>query len=176
MVTSLLLSIALKYIFEFLFYVIPVKGGSSPIYLIFVGIFFLLSSFFEVLSKFYFPQNNEFTLGTFFASSDTTHIGKKHVNLSSNADNQGPTNSGNSSSANKDISPILPFQERKKLLEDMSHNRDIIRKTIYRMWELKTTHNLKYCLDKEGNLLLDAPSDTSDQQLERLFKEVGGNE
>lgn len=178
---SISASIVLKLIFEYHFYVIPVKGGLNIIDITFVSIIIFIRFLFDALLELYFPLEDKITLGT--VSHNTPHIREKFVNFSSNSNNESSSSSNNPSSSNpnnqsssnpnnESVSDSTIGDERRKLAKQMMENSNIQRSTIFRMWELKTANDLKYFLDKEGNLSLEAPSNTSDEQLERFSKEV----
>ena len=68
---------------------------------------------------------------------------------------------------------ILPVSEGYALNEDMVSTLKHMKKMVEELENIKRTDNVKYIVDKEGNMSIDIPNSMSDDKANTLSKRIG---
>ena len=153
---------SLRYIYEHFYSIVPVIGGITKIDISFYSLVTSFKLLFTTFLEYLLEDTYTIPIGDMLAEK------RKYTFL---MDNNAKDSPGESSS--KTPSKVHYVDKTLQLTQEFGENLSDQRKMIHRMRDLKLSKNLRYFLDSNGGLELDAPSNISDKELKDLSKQVG---
>lgn len=161
---SFIAAIFLKFSFEHLFYIYPIKGGLNIWH---IGYFFSIA-----FRRLLFYSLLQLILGEYFYITVNVIITKPNsITLF--------TNRSDSTSNTENLSPdkvekieVSDIEKSITLQENIFSNIKLQNKMVQKLFELKRSHDINY-FDVNGALQIDAPANLSESELNKLSMEVG---
>lgn len=176
-IVTFALTVGLKFLFEFFFDIVPIKGGLNEIDISFYAIIVTIRLFVGILLENYMGDLYMTPVGTlidnYITEKPNNNILKMDGGKNVSTGKEAAESSSNKGSSSENVSKMLSTDEMIDLQKEFSSNLTLQHEMIKKLKGLKDKHGLVYLLNERGALSISAPSSMPDNELVTVSKQVG---
>jgi hypothetical protein len=177
---SLVFCIGLKYLYEYLYLVSPIRGGISVHDLSFFAIIISFKIIFSALLEYFLEDKFYITISDYFPKEktdlfmterDKTNSSSSDTSKGKGKDSSSDTSKGKGKDSSNNPLPKLPIDEELELMDNMQKNLYLQIDMISKLRGFES-QGVTF-IDDKGNLDIEVPADFSDEKANKIAKEVG---